>query len=85
MTQGSEHQEALTRDDVALMAAEAYINWARALEMHALASQNVESHSVTLNDIQKIVEVDTGRRIDLEQAQVRMDNASLAKLQRQRP
>jgi len=27
--------------------------------------------------------VDTGRRIDLEQAQVRMDNASLAKLQRQ--
>ena len=83
LTRSSEQQEALTRDDVALMAAEAYINWARALDMHALASKNLESHRVTLDDIQKIVNVDTGRRIDLEQAQVRMDNASLAKLQRQ--
>jgi outer membrane protein, adhesin transport system len=83
LTQSSEYQEALTRDDVALQAAEAYINWARALDMFALASKNLESHRVTLDDIQKIVDVDTGRRIDLEQAQVRVDNASLTKLQRQ--
>ncbi len=83
LTLGSEQQEALTRDEVALLAAEAYINWARSLAMFELASKNVESHRVTLDDIQKIVNVDSGRRIDLEQAQVRMDNASLAKLQRQ--
>jgi adhesin transport system outer membrane protein len=83
LTQSSEYQEALTRDDVALLAAEAYINWSRALEMFELASKNVDSHRTTLDDIQKIVNVDTGRRIDLEQAQVRMDNASLIKLQRQ--
>lgn len=83
LTQGSESQEALTRDDVALLAAEAYINWARALDMFGLATKNVTSLKVTLDDIQKIVDVDTGRRIDLEQAQVRMDNATLTKLQRQ--
>ena len=83
LTQSSEYQEALTRDDVALLAAEAYINWARALDMFDLASKNLESHRITLSDIQKIVDVDTGRRIDLEQAQVRMDNAALSKLQRQ--
>lgn len=83
LTQGAEFFEAGTRDDVALAATEAYINWARALDMHAIASKNLESHRVTLEDIQKIVNVDTGRRIDLEQAQVRMDNATLAKLQRE--
>jgi adhesin transport system outer membrane protein len=83
LTKSSEHQEAMTRDDVALMSAEAYINWARALDLFALANKNFESHRVTLDDIQKIVAVDTGRRIDLEQAQVRMDNAALMKLQRQ--
>jgi hypothetical protein len=47
LTQSSEYQEALTRDDVALQAAEAYINWARALDMFELASKNLESHRVT--------------------------------------
>jgi adhesin transport system outer membrane protein len=83
LTQSNEYQEAQTRDDVALLAAEAYINWARAIDMFDLASKNLDSHRVTLDDIQKIVDVDTGRRIDLEQAQVRVDNASLTKLQRQ--
>lgn len=82
LTEGSEFQEAVTRDDVAQLAAEAYINWARSLEMADLAKKNLESHQVTLNDIRKIVDVDSGRRIDLEQAQVRMDNAKLIKLQR---
>ena len=80
---GSEQFEAMTRDDVALLAAEAYINWARALELSALASQNVASLRITLDDIRKIVEVDTGRRIDFDQAKVRMDNATLIRTQRQ--
>jgi adhesin transport system outer membrane protein len=83
LTMGSEFQEAATRDDVAMLAAEAYINWARALDMFELAYKNLEAHRITLGDIQKIVTVDTGRRIDLEQAQVRLDNASLTMLQRQ--
>jgi adhesin transport system outer membrane protein len=83
LTEGNELQEAATRDDVALLASEAYINWARAIEMFKLATKNFESHSITLNDIRKIVAVDTGRQIDLQQAQVRMDNAALTKLQRQ--
>lgn len=78
----SEQFEALTREDVALQAAEAYINWARALDLYALASKNVESLGITLDDIRKIVEVDTGRRIDFDQAKVRMDNATLIKSQR---
>ena len=83
LTVSSEKLEAASRDDVAQQAAEAYINWARSLEMHALASKNVVSLTVTLDDIQKIVAVDTGRRIDFDQAKVRLDNATLAKLQRQ--
>jgi adhesin transport system outer membrane protein len=83
LTHSSEFQEAYTRDEVALLAAEAYINWARALDMFDLATKNYESHRVTLDDIRKIVQVDTGRRIDFEQAQVRLDNAALAKLQRE--
>lgn len=83
LTYSSEYQEEVTRDDVALLAVEAYINWARALDMFALASKNLESHLATLSDIQLIVRIDAGRRIDLEQAQVRVDNASLIKLQRQ--
>lgn len=78
----SERFEALTRDEVAQQAAEAYINWARALDLYALASKNVVSLGVTLDDIRKIVEVDTGRRIDFDQAKVRMDNATLIKSQR---
>lgn len=83
LTLGSELLEAATRDDVAQQAAEAYINWTRSLAMHALASNNVVSLSITLDDIRKIVAVDAGRRIDFDQAKVRLDNATLVKLQRQ--
>lgn len=83
LTESNVFAEAVTRDDVALLAAEAYINWARALDLHKLAVKNLDSHKVTLEDIRKIVAVDTGRMIDLQQAQVRMDNAALAKVQRE--
>lgn len=83
LTESSVFAEAATRDDVALLAAEAYINWARSIELFNLAAKNLESHNVTLEDIRKIVAVDSGRQIDLNQAQVRMDNAALIKLQRE--
>ena len=79
----SEQLEAVSRDDVAQQAAEAYINWARSLDMYALARNNVVSLNTTLDDIRKIVVVDTGRRIDYDQAKVRLDNATLTQLQRQ--
>ena len=79
----SEQLEAVSRDDVAQQAAEAYINWARSLDMYALASNNVVSLNTTLDEIRKIVAVDTGRRIDYDQAKVRLDNATLTQLQRQ--
>ena len=83
LTFSSEQLEAVSRDEVAQQAAEAYINWARTLDMYALANKNVVSLNVTLDDIGKIVAVDTGRRIDFDQAKVRLDNATLTKLQRQ--
>jgi outer membrane protein, adhesin transport system len=83
LTLSSELQEAATQDDVASLAAEAYINWARAVEMTDLASKNLEAHRLILLDIQKIVSVDAGRRIDYDQAKIRLDNASLTLLQRQ--
>lgn len=83
LTLSNQWQEAFTRDDVALQAVEAYIAWARGIELVELASKNLESHSATLEDIRKIMRADVGRRIDFEQAQVRLDNAVLAKLARQ--
>lgn len=78
----SELQKSATLDDVALLAVESYLNWARTADLYALSVQNLESHRVTLEDIRKIVAVDTGRRIDYEQALVRMENASITVSQR---
>lgn len=78
LTQSSESQGQLTQDEVALQAAEAYLNWIRMRDLSALAERNLKAHQDTLEDIRKIAQADTGRRIDLEQAQVRVDNARLA-------
>lgn len=83
MTLNSELALAATLDDVALLATEAYINWAKAVALYALGQKNLEEHRVTFDDIRKIVQIDSGRRIDLEQAQVRLDNAQLSVIQRQ--
>ena len=83
LTQASEAQQLLTQDDVALQACEAYLSWVRGHDLLKLAERNLESHLQTLDDIRKIAQVDTGRRIDLEQAQVRVDNARLAVQTRQ--
>lgn len=83
VTRNSEYLMASTLDDVALLATEAYINWAKYIELYELSKKNLDSHRVTFEDIRKIVQIDGGRRIDLEQAQVRLDNAKLNTLQRQ--
>ena len=82
LAQASEYLQANTLDEVAQLAAEAYLNWAKTADLYSLAVRNVNAHRETLNDIQKIAEADTGRRVDYDQALVRMENATLALQQR---
>jgi len=76
----SQKQELITRDDVALLTSEAYLQWAHHKQMMALAHDNLATHEKILRDFQVITQVDPGRRIDLNQAQVRYDNAQLVLL-----
>jgi len=78
----AQQQQAITLDEVAQLAAEAYLNWAKTADLYSLAVHNVNAHRETLNDIEKISQADTGRRVDFEQALVRMENAMLALQQR---
>lgn len=73
-------QENLTRDDVALLSSEAYLQWAHHSRMVTLARDNLGAHEKILKDFQTISQIDPGRRIDLSQAQVRYDNAQMALL-----
>ena len=82
LTLSSEAQQRVTLEDVALQATEAYLNWAKTADLYQLSVRNLDGHIETLEDIRKIAQVDVGRRIDLEQAQVRVDNARLAAQQR---
>jgi outer membrane protein TolC len=82
LSRASEFLEANTLDDVAQLAAEAYLNWAKTADLYSLAVRNVNAHRETLSDIEKIAQADTGRRVDVEQALVRMENATLALQQR---
>ena len=72
----------VTLDDVALLACEAYLNWAKAADLYQLAVRNMQLHTEVLEDIRVIAQTDTGRRIDLDQAGVRLDNARLTLQQR---
>lgn len=83
LTLASEAQHRLTRDEVAQQASEAWLNWIRNFDLLTLAQRNLDGHLDTLEDIRKIAQVDTGRRIDLEQARVRVDNARLTVQARQ--
>lgn len=71
-----------TLDDVAQQAAEAYLMWARALDQKALAEQNLSALQQIADDVRKIVAVDAGRAVDLSQADVRVNAASLTVYQR---
>ncbi|MEY3672246.1 MAG: hypothetical protein RI904_1903 [Pseudomonadota bacterium] len=76
-------QQRITRDDVALLVTEAYLNWARSLQLVGLAQTNLKEHERIRRDIATITEIDIGRRVDLDQAQVRFENSSLSLQQRQ--
>lgn len=82
LTRASELQRDGTLEDVAQQAAEAYLNWDKSADLYSLAVRNVSAHKETLDDIQKIAQVDAGRKIDYEQALVRMENAALTLQQR---
>lgn len=82
LSQASNAQIQVTLEDVALQATEAYLNWAKTAELYQLSVRNLNSHLETLSDIRTIANADTGRRIDVEQAQVRVDNARLTLQQR---
>ena len=77
LAKASQKQEQITRDDVALLSSEAYLQWAHTRQMVSLAQENLSTHAKILQDFQTITQVDPGRRIDLNQAQVRHDNAKL--------
>lgn len=77
------HQQRLTRDEVALFAFEAYMNWARGIELVRLAKANVKAHEKILNDVKIITDIDQGRMIDKSQAEVRLQTASVALQRRQ--
>ena len=83
LADASRQQQRITRDDVALLCAEGYLNWSHQLQLVRLARENVNAHQKIANDINTIVQVDGGRRIDLNQAQVRLENASVMLEQRQ--
>lgn len=77
------HQQSITRDEVVLLVIEAYLFWARNIELVSLARTNVEAHRRILTDVQKIAAVDQGRQIDVDQARVRFENANLSLQQRE--
>lgn len=76
----SQQQLNMARDDIALLATEAYLQWAHQRQMLKLAEENWATHEKIRSDFQKIVNVDPGRRIDLNQAEVRFENAQLTVL-----
>lgn len=80
LDEASRQQVRITHDDVALLATEAYLQWAHQRQMVRIAEENWAAHEQIFRDFQKIAEVDPGRRIDLIQAEVRFDNARLSVL-----
>lgn len=76
-------QQEITKDEVALLALEGYLNWARATELLTLARQNLSAHERIRDNVATIASIDTGRRVDLEQADVRLENARLIVQQRE--
>lgn len=76
-------QQRITRDDVALLCLEGYLNWAHQIQMVKLARENLGFHQKILGDTEKILSVDTGRKVDRNQALVRFQNARIILAQRE--
>jgi outer membrane protein TolC len=83
LQRAAQGKTASTLDEVGLQAAEAYIAWARQLEIVQLARENLQALQRIRDDVRRIVEVDAGRRVDLSQAEVRVNAAALAVEQRE--
>lgn len=77
-----EQQQRITRDEVAFLVVEAYLNWMRTRDLVKLAEANLAAHERLTRDVRKIADVDQGRQIDVEQALVRTENARLSLEQR---
>lgn|GEM_PF-474010 len=77
LADGEREQLRLTRDQVAMMAAQGYLNWAQALEMVNVAKTNQEAIKKIYDYIYKIVQNDQGRRVELDQARGRLESAQL--------
>lgn len=82
LQRAADGKTASTLDEVGVQAAEAYIVWARQLETLQLARENLQALQRIRDDVRRIVEVDPGRRVDLAQAEVRVNAAALAVEQR---
>ena len=77
------HEQRITRDEVAFLVIEAYLNWVRSAELVRISQSNLAAHERLRRDIVKIAAVDQGRLIDVEQADVRVESARLSLQQRQ--
>ncbi len=75
-------QQRITRDEVAFLVIEAYLNWIRTADLVKLSEQNLAAHERLSRDVKKIAKVDQGRQIDVDQAMVRTENARLSLEQR---
>lgn len=78
LAQSAESLLVNTQDEIVILSAEAYLQWAKAKALQKLATENLAIHQTLYDSIQKIVELDPGRKIDLVQAQVRLDGAKIA-------
>lgn len=83
LVRAAQGKAANTQDEVAQQAAEAYLLWARGLAQKELADRHLQALRAIADDVRKIVEVDAGRAVDLTQAEVRVNAASLVQVQRE--
>jgi len=67
-----ENREAVTRDDVAFGAVQAYLRTLRAWRLVQVSQANLARHQKLADDFEQIVRIDVGRRFDLVQAQTRV-------------
>jgi adhesin transport system outer membrane protein len=67
----AERREAVTREDVAFGATQAYLRVLRAARLTDAARSNLDRHLKLVSLFEQIVRIDAGRRFDLVQAQAR--------------
>ncbi len=73
----SRHSVDITRDQVAQLAVQGYLNWARSQELERSARENHLAHQRLHALVSKMVEADPGRSVDLEQVRARLAGAQL--------